>query len=160
MARHEEKLNLFIGKTDNNTYLFLAETFEYDDWMKWLTYFEVDLLTEEDLEERFDNYEWDDLWRDAVWHKKTEEWLSDWIDSIRCYDWLTVCIDTSYCNEVDKYLEEINKIEEKNYEYSDCIASGRFGNDYNNRLLNKDNYEYVNEENFNKLLELHKQFEE
>lgn len=160
MARKEEELNLFIGKTKNNSYLFLNRTFEYDDWMKWLNYFEVGLYTERQLEDRFDNYDWENLWRDAVWNKQTEEWLDDWVDSIRCYDWLTTVIDTSYCNVVDKYLEEINKKEETNYEYSDCIACGRFGNGSNNYLLNREEYEYVNEENFNKLLELHKQFEE
>lgn len=160
MNCERNKLWLFIWKTTDNTYLFLEEAFKYEDWMKWLTYAEFELLTEEQLEDRFDNYDWEDFWIEAVRAKQTTEWLDDWVDSVRAYDWLTSVIDTSYCCDIEDELWQINEKEWTDYEYSNCIGWWRFGNSYNNDKLNRDNYEYVNEENFKELLRLYKEYEE
>lgn len=160
MNCERKKLWLFIWKTNEGSYFFLEDAFKYEDWRKGLTYSMFELLTEEQLEDRFNNYDWDYLWIEAVKAKRTTEGLDDWIESVRMYDWLTTVIDTSYCCEVEDEIKRINEIEGTEYEYSDCISWGRFGSDRNNYLLNRDSYEYVNEENFKKLQELYIEYEQ
>ena len=50
----------------------------------------------------------------------------------------------------------VNEIEDQDYEYSDCVSVGRI---FDEEMLDRDFREYVNEENYKKLLDLYQEYE-
>jgi hypothetical protein len=53
-------------------------------------------------------------------------------------------------------MDDVNEKEDQEYEYSDCVSVGRI---FNEEMLDRDFREYVDEENYKKLLELYKEYE-
>ena len=57
---------------------------------------------------------------------------------------------------LDEPIKYANEIEDQDYEYTDCVSTGRI---FDKEMLDRDFREYVDEKNFNKLVELYKEYE-
>lgn len=72
-------------------------------------------ITEEQIERSWDEYELRDYWVDAVNANRTDESLSDWIESVK-YEQdenLPFCDDSSFRYETENALEELPKYSKK-----------------------------------------------
>ena len=71
--------NLFIWKSNSWEYIFLQEAFEYREWrLKWLNWTYFNFLTQSDLDDRIEDYDWYELWKDAVQAEQTTSSFDDW----------------------------------------------------------------------------------
>lgn len=157
--RHENKFNLFIGKSKDWEYIFLEESFMYKDWMSGLTWTLFEFLTQYELDKRIDDYDWLDLWKEAVYHWNCTESYQDWKDEILDnWDAEMTVRDNSY--EWEEWLEEAMKYaseqEGYDYEYSDCRWWWRIFDEEN---IKEDYYEYFIPENLKKLQEQYREYE-
>lgn len=155
MDREEIKLNMFLWKTKEWEYVFIDSAFKYKDWMSWLTYHVFEFLTKYEIDKRIDDYDWLWLWKDAIKADQTTQWFNDWVDEIiDCWEAEEVVRDSSYCNYswLISQMELASEKDWEDYEYSDCRWWWRLWKD--SEYSDKNNYEYINEENFNKFLKL------
>lgn len=161
MERFENKFNLFIGKSKDWEYIFLEEAFKYGrDWMKGLTWSTFEFLTQYDLDERIDNYDWMELRKDAVYHWNCTDSYQDWVEEVKDnWDAEATVKDDSYCNEqwLKGAMDVARQHEERDYEYSDCRGGWRI---FEHEMLSEDYYEYVIPENLKTLRSLYYKYEE
>ena len=158
-TREAKELHLFIWKEAHSwEYVFLDEAFKNGNDFKGLTGTKFIFLTEEEVSDRIDDYDFHELRVDAVKCNNTDDWFDDWFDSLYESEKLDCVLDDSYsgtswlCNTIN----DVNKKEDQDYEYSDCVSTGRI---FDEEMLNRDFREYVDEENYKKLLELYKEYE-
>lgn len=152
--------NLFIWKSNDWEYIFLQEAFEYREWrLKWLNWTYFNFLTQSDLDDRIEDYDWYELWKEAVQAEQTTSSFIDWEDEVKdCWDAEWVARDSSYEDEdwLQKAMEYANKKEETDYEYSDCIWCWRMFNEEN---IKEDYYEYFIPENLEILKKEYNKYE-
>lgn len=163
--RDEKKRNLFIGKTTDGTYLFLEDAFKYLDdetkkvWLKGLTGFELEFLTQWDMDRRIDDYDWLELWKEAVCYWNCTERYKDWKDEVLDNGDAEMTVrDDSFCDEkcVQEALEYVNEKEEADYEYTNCVGCWRYFDDED---IKAENFEYYIEENLKTLQRLYNEYE-
>ena len=152
--------NLFIWKSNSWEYIFLQEVFEYRDWkVKWLCWASFNFLTQSELDDRIEDYDWYDFWKEAVCYNHTTLWFNDWVEEIKD-NWDAECVarDSSYEDEewLQKAMEYANKKEETDYELSDCIRWWRIFNEEN---IKEDYYEYFIPENLEILKKEYNKYE-
>lgn len=159
--RKATNYDLFIGKTIDWTYMFLEEAFQYWDWLKWLTGYELEFHTEEEsessLEDFFDGEGYDFYIQYLEKERPNDVSYNDWCDMVR--DEKSNDYDDSFCCEkcVEDAMDYANEKEGENYEYTNCIACWRHFNEEN---IKEENYEYFIEENLKLLQKLYKEYEE
>lgn len=162
MDREAIKLNMFLGKTNSWEYVFIDEEFKYKDWMYGLTYSVFQFATEDELEKlKEDYYSSDDAYDMFIeyikYHKPRNMSYDDWSDMAMSES--DYPFDDSYSNEfwlTDIMAKESERIWE-DLEYSNCIWWWRLWKD--SEYSDKNNYEYINEENFEKFLKLLPEYE-
>lgn len=157
--RHENKFNLFIGKSKDWEYIFLDESFAYSDWMSGLTWTSFEFLTQYDLDKRIDDYDWEELWKEAVYHWNCRDSYRDWVEEVKSnWDAEMTVKDDSYCDEerLQEAMKYANEKEERDYEYSDCRGGWRMFDEDN---IKEDYYEYFIPENLKKLQEQYREYE-
>lgn len=152
--------NLFIWKSNNWEYIFFQEAFEYIGWrLKWLTWAYFNFLTQSDLDDRIEDYDWYELWKDAVQADQTTLSFNDWVDEVKdCWDAEWVARDSSYEDEkrLQASMKYVNEKEGTDYEYSDCIWWWRIFNEEN---IKEDYYEYFIPENLEILKKEYNKYE-
>lgn len=160
MDREEKKLNMFLGKTTSWEYVFVDYAFRYKDWMSWLTHSIFEFLTQDELDERIDDYDWIYIWKDAVANDVTTESFDDWFDYVK-YSWdaKSIVRDDSYWYHswLTSQMKLASERDWKEYEYSDCIWWWRLWKD--SKYSDRNNYEYIDEENFNEFEKLLAEYE-
>lgn len=164
MTENRLTLNLFIWKRTDGEMVFLEEAFMHSPDFKGLTWNGFQFYTEEEKEEDEERYFDDEDYVEesyCAYIKRTHNWcctVEDWIDFVKQENPDGICYDNSYrCkSRVEEAMEVAREKDDEEYEYTDCIHSGRM---FNEDYLNRDNYERVIEENFEKLKELYKDFE-
>lgn len=158
--RYENKLNLFIGKSKDWEYIFLDEAFTYGNWwMSGLTWTTFEFLTQYDLDNRIEEYDWEELWKEAVYHWNCKDSYRDWVEEVKSnWDAESTVKDDSYSWEerLEKAMQYANEKEERDYEYSDCRWGWRMFDEEN---IKEDYYEYFIPENLKKLQELYREYE-
>lgn len=124
MENIETPYNKLVGKKDGLWY-FIDYSFVHSDSFKWLTGTTVEFLTENEYQDRCDNYEVDELWKMAVAAGDTTEWLEDWKESI---DVGKLAIDHSYnsSERMQKGMKIASEYDDEQYKYSDCQWWGRY----------------------------------
>lgn len=159
-TREAKELHLFIWKEAHSwEYVFLDEAFKNGNDFKGLTGQKFIFLTEEEVSDRIDDYDFHDLRVEAVKHNNTDDWYSDWFDSLDEREKEQCVLDDSYsgtswlCNTMD----DVNGKEDQDYEYSDCVSVGRI---FNEEMLDREFWEYVDEENFKKFVLLFNEYEQ
>ena len=158
-TREAKELHLFIWKEAHSwEYVFLDEAFKNGNDFKGLTGTKFVFLTEEEVSDRIDDYDFHDLRVEAVKHNNTDDWYSDWFDSLDEREKEQCVLDDSYSGTVwlNNAMDDVNEKEDQDYEYSDCVSGGRI---FDEEMLDRDFREYVDEENYKKLLELYKEYE-
>jgi len=159
--RTSQTYNLFIGKSNDWEYVFLEEAFKYGkDWMKGLTWNTFEFLTQWDLDKRIDDYDWLDLWKEAVYHWNCTDSYQDWVEEVKDnWDAEATVKDDSYCNEprLVEAMSLANQHESEDYEYSDCRGGWRI---FNHEMLSERYYEYVIPANLKILRDLFYKYEE
>ena len=163
MEREEKELNLFIGKTNDWEYVFVEKCFkDWGGWC-WLTWNWFEFLTEMQKDERDDDYlydgDWEYLFCEYIKYSHDHNTsFEDWVEMCKDEHPNWVSLDDSYCGEewLQDIMEYASEKEWYDYEYSNCIHWGRM---FDEQYVNRDNYEYVDEDNFNKLVELYKEYE-
>lgn len=158
-TREAKELHLFIWKEAHSwEYVFLDEAFKNGNDFKWLTGQKFIFLTEEEVSDRIDDYDFHDLRVDAVKYNNTDDWYSDWRDSLSESEELSCVLDDSYSGTswVSNTMDDVNEKEDTDYEYSDCVSVGRI---FDEEMLDRDFREYVDEENFKTFLDLYKEYE-
>lgn len=165
--REATTYGLLIWKDKCWQYIILDEAFKYADWFKWLTWIVMDFHTEQEYEDARDNFiESDDfkyLRKQAVEDDRTEQSFQDWKEEVIEED-TDLVYDSSYRCEwrMDAVLECIDKHEyeetwvHKTSEFSDCVWWWRC---FDEEMLKKENWEWVEEENFKKFVELYNEYE-
>ena len=158
--RISQTYNLFIGKSKDWEYIFLDEAFRYGkDWMKGLTWNTFEFLTQYDLDKCIDDYDWLELWKEAVYHWNCTDGYEDWVDEVKSnWDAEMTVRDDSYSWEerLEKAMKYANEKEERDYEYSDCRWGWRMFDEEN---IKEDYYEYFIPENLKKLQELYEKYD-
>ena len=158
-TREAKELHLFIWKEAHSwEYVFLDEAFKNGNDFKGLTGTKFIFLTEEEVSDRIDDYDFRQLRVDVVNCNNTDDWYSEWRDSLDESEELRCVLDDSYSGTswVNNAIAYANVIEDQDYEYSDCVSGGRI---FDEEMLNRDFREYVDEENYKKFLELYKEYE-
>lgn len=158
--RKETTYNLFIWKSKDWEYIFLEDSYQYWDWTKWLTWNSFNFLTQSELDDRIEEYDWYDYWKDAVNADRTTQWYNDWVEEIKdCWDAELTVRDDSYNYEdwLMNAMEYANKEEETDYEYSDCIWWWRMFDEEN---IQENYYEYFIPENLETLKKLYSEYEQ
>lgn len=167
MPRQAEQFHILIWKDKEWDYIFLDEAFKYSDWFKWLVWTKMVFHTESEYEEAREDYIQSDdlkyLWKDAVANDATEESFQDWKEEVIDED-NELIYDSSYrcAYWIDKALEIIDKHEyEETWlhvtsEFSDCVWWWRC---FDEEMLHRDYWEWVEEENFKKFVELYNEYE-
>lgn len=158
--RTSQLYNLLIGKTKDWEYIFLEESFKYKDWMKGLTWNTFEFLTQWDLDRRIDNYDWLELWKEAVYHWNCTQWYDDWVEEVKDnWDAENTVRDSSYCKEqwLKDAMEFVNLHESGDYEYSDCRGGWRI---FKHEMLSENYYEYVVPKNLKVLRDLFYEYED
>lgn len=158
-TREAIELHLFIWKEAHSwEYVFLDEAFKNGNDFKGLTGQKFIFLTEEEVSDRIDDYDFHELRVDAVKYNNTDDWYSEWRDSLDENEKLSCVLDDSYSGTSWVYnaMSYANVIEDQDYEYSDCVSGGRI---FDKEMLDRDFREYVDEENYKKLLDLYKEYE-
>lgn len=155
----EKNYDLFIGKLKNGGYVFLDYAFVHWDSFKGLTWYELEFLTEEMLDDERDNYDWEDLRRAEVRNWTTELGLDDWVENVERWDGRQSILDESYCYHscVQEAMEEASERDGVEYEYTNYIWWWRHFNE--NNIEAKD-YEWYVPENLELLQKLYKEYEE
>lgn len=153
--------NLLIGKSKDWEYIFLEEAFSYGkDWLKGLTWNTFEFLTQWDLDRRIDNYDWLELWKEAVYHWNCTQWYDDWVEEVKDnWDAENTVIDSSYYKEdwLKEAMERASWLEGYDYEYSDCRGGWRI---FKIEMLSEDYYEYVIPNNLKTLRDLYFKYED
>lgn len=162
MKRQQTDYNIFLGKMKNiNEYVFLDYTFK--DWaMSGLTYSAFEFATKDELEEmKEDYYSSDDAYDMFIeyikYHKPRNMTYNDWSDM--AMDESDYPFDDSYSNKswLSDVMELVNEREDAEYEKSNYIGWWRMWK--NSEYADRENYEYVNEENFEKFILLYNEYE-
>ena len=159
--RTEKTYNLFIWKTNDWTYLFLEDAFRYwDDWMHWLTGFEMEFHTDEEWEQSLDDlFDWDgyDFYLEYLkCNRPNDISYNDWCDMVR--DEKDSDYDDSFSGYscVEDALEYASKKEDIDYTLTNCIGCWRHFNDEN---VKTEYYEYYIPKNLKLLQKLYKEYE-
>lgn len=149
--------NLFIGKSNDGEYIFLEEAFKHWDWFKWLTWNTFEFLTQWDLDKRKEDYDWLELWKEAVYHWNCTDSFEDWKEEAMEDD--NCVLDDSYSQEewLRNAMDVANQHESEDYEYSDCRGGWRM---FNHEMLSERYYEYVIPANLKVLRDLFYKYEE
>lgn len=158
-TREAKELHLFIWKEAHSwEYVFLDETFKNGNDFKGLTGQKFIFLTEEEVSDRIDDYDFHELRVEAVKADNTCEWYIDWRDSLSEREEVQCVLDDSYSGRswLNNAMDDVNEKEDQDYEYSDCVSVGRI---FDEEMLDRDFREYVDEENYKKLLDLYKEYE-
>lgn len=158
-TREAKELHLFIWKEAHSwEYVFLDEAFKNGNDFKGLTGQKFIFLTEEEVSDRIDDYDFHELRVEAVRNNNTDDWYSDWFDSLYESEKLGCVLDDSYSGTswLNNTMGYANEIEDQDYEYSDCVSGGRI---FDEEMLDRDFREYVDEENYKKLLDLYQEYE-
>lgn len=158
-TREAKELHLFIWKEAHSwEYVFLDEAFTYWNDSKGLTGCKFIFLTEEEVSGRIDDYDFHELRVDAVKYNNTDDWYSDFVDSLDESEKLSCVLDDSYSGTswLSNAMDDVNKKENKDYKYSDCVSTGRI---FVEEMLDRDFREYVDEENYKKFLDLYQEYE-
>ena len=158
-TREAKELHLFIWKEAHSwEYVFLDEAFKNGNDFKGLTGQKFIFLTEEEVSDRIDDYDFHELRVDAVKAGYTDDWFDDRFDSLDESEKLSCVLDDSYSGTswLNNAMNDVNKKEDQDYEYSDCVSVGRI---FDEEMLDRDFREYVDEENYKKFLELYKEYE-
>lgn len=141
-TREAKELHLFIWKEAHSwEYVFLDEAFKNGNDFKGLTGCKFIFLTEEEVSDRIDDYDFHELRVEADESEKLGCVLDD---SYSGRDWL------------DEPIKYANEREDQDYEYTDCVSTGRI---FDKEMLDRDFREYVDEENYKKLLDLYQEYE-
>ncbi len=159
-TREAKEFNLFIWKEAHSwEYVFLNEAFKNGDDFKGLVGHKFIFLTEEEVSDRIDDYDFHELRVEAVKYNNTDDWFDDWVDSLDENEKLSCVLDDSYSGRewLDEPIKYANEIEDKDYEYTDCVSTGRI---FDKEMLDRDFREYVNEENYKKFVLLFNEYEE
>ena len=124
MDNEETKYNKLIGKIGDE-YYFLDHTFNHADNFKGAVGSTMQPLTEEEYNERVDNYfDVDNIrefWQQAVEADKTDMGLDEWIEFVRNTDGEENVIDRSYPN----YGEQLKKLLGEEVFEVECTGGGR-----------------------------------
>lgn len=159
--RTSQTYNLFIGKSNDWEYVFLEEAFKYGkDWMKGLTWSTFEFLTQWDLDKRIEDYDWLELWKEAVYHWNYTDSYQDYVEEVKDnWDAEATVKDDSYCNEqwLKDAMDVARQHELEDYEYSDCRGGWRI---FNHEMLSERYYEYVIPANLKILRDLYYKYEE
>ena len=158
-TREAKELHLFIWKEAHSwEYVFLDEAFKNGNDFKGLTGQKFVFLTEEEVSDRIDDYDFHELRVDAVKYNNTDDWYSDWRDSLSESEELSCVLDDSYSGTswLNNTMDDVNEKEDTDYEYSDCVSTGRI---FTEEMLDREFWEYVDEENYKKLLDLYQEYE-
>ena len=115
-TREAKEFNLFIWKEAHSwEYVFLDEAFKNGNDFKGLTGTKFIFLTEEEVSDRIDDYDFHELRVDAVKYGNTDDWYSDWLDSLDEDEKLRCVLDDSYSGRdwLDETIKYANGIEDK-----------------------------------------------
>ena len=159
-TREAKELHLFIWKEAHSwEYVFLDEAFKNGNDFKGLTGQKFIFLTEEEVSDRIDDYDFHDLRVEAVKHNNTDDWFDDWVDSLDERNKVQWVLDGSYSrqNWLRNAMDDVNEKEDTDYEYSDCVSGGRI---FDEEMLDREFWEYVDEENFKKFVLLFNEYEQ
>ena len=158
--KEETIYNCFIGKSKDGEYIFLEDAFRYPDGFKWLTWTIFKFLTEYELDRRIREYDWLELWQEAVFHWNCTQGYDDWVEEIKdIWEARQIVRDNSYENAewTQGAMSVARQNEQKEYEYSDCIGGWRI---FEHKMLSEDYYEYFIPENLRLLRNLYYKYEE
>ena len=111
------------------------------------------------LDKEFEDYDWEELWKEAVYHWNCRDSYRDWVEEVKSnWDAEMTVKDDSYCDEewLQEAMKYANEKEERDYEYSDCRGGWRMFDEDN---IKEDYYEYFIPENLKKLQEQYREFE-
>lgn len=159
-TREAKELHLFIWKEAHSwEYVFLDEAFKNGNDFKGLTGQKFIFLTEEEVSDRIDDYDFYELRVEAVKAGNTCEWFRDWLDGLDEREKIQCVLDDSYSGRdwLDEPIKYANEIEDQDYEYTDCVSTGRI---FDKEMLDRDFREYVDEENFKKFVLLFNEYEQ
>jgi hypothetical protein len=123
--KEKTEYNKLVGRNTDWEIIVLDYSFTHSDELKWLTGSRFNLLTEEDFQQRKDNYDYKELRQMAVADWRTEDSLDDFKAEVE--DDIDLFIDTSYSNKdyATEMIEKFSKIDWVQYEYTDCTWWGR-----------------------------------
>lgn len=161
--RNAKEYNLFIGKTKDGTYLFLEESFSYDDDNKFkgLTGYELEFHTEDEGRESLEDFLMDgDSYDYYIEYLKRETpqdvSYDDWCDMVR--DEKETDYDDSFCNKqwVIDAIKYANEKEGEEYYYTNCISCWRL---FKDETIQVENFEYCIPENLKLLQQLYAEYE-
>lgn len=134
MSRYEKKYGKLVGRI-GDVYYFLDYVFKHDDGLQGATGTKLSPISKQEYYNRTDpdniRDRYEDIWRETVIARKTEEGLDDWINSVIEADGAEECaFDTSYWNsDMWTQLRELGFNEEE-YPVFECTGGGRcFSND-------------------------------
>lgn len=159
--------HILIWKDKYWDYVFLDEAFKHSDNFKWLCWTRMQFHTEEEYEEArqmvIDDWWLRELWVEAVKANRTDESLDDWSKDVMDED-EDYPYDPSYRCEwrIDDALEIIDKHEYEDTgihatsEFSECTWWGRC---FNEDMLKRSYWEWVEPINFRKLKRLYNIYE-
>ena len=163
MTRKETALHLFIGKTKNEEYIFLDNAFDNGSF-KGLCGSGFRFYTEfakENMEEDY-FYGSDDCIEFFCDYVKRMHDLdcsyNDWVDMVKDENPNGACFDDSYSSEdwLTSVMELAGEKDWVEYVSSDCCIGWRM---FDDRYLDKDFYEWVDEENLKTLIEYYNEYE-
>lgn len=125
--RKETQKNLFLGKSLDGEFVFLDYAFEYEDWgMKGLVFSIFNFHTEEEKNQALEDYDFYDLWKEAVASDQTTQSLEDWTDEVKS-DFEVY--DESYRGRswLNEWVEQAKKEDWVDYseDATECIWWGR-----------------------------------
>ncbi len=127
--REEIKYNKLIGRQDDE-FVFLDYVFRHSDGFHGATGTRMRPISKSEYEDRTDRDNlkeyYEDIWRDMVSNRKTDEGLEDWIETVIRIDGVEeTAFDTSYWNS--PMWDAIRKkgYPEDEYPVFECSGGGR-----------------------------------
>lgn len=160
-----QKLNLFLGKTNDWEFVFLESAFKYEDWMSGLTYNVFEFKTEDDKDNDEESY-FDDTseteYMFCEYIKYSHDWntsVNDWIEMVKDERQNWACYDDSYSWEewLEDAMEYASEVDDEDYEYSNCRWWWRLWKD--SVYSDIDNYEYTIADNWDRFQKLLVEYE-
>ena len=163
-----QKVNMFVWKDKNWCYVFVDDAFKHSDWFKGLCWSIFEFHTEDEADRALEDYVYntDDLlfiYTDMFRAGKISrsESFDDWRDRVYEQDWYSTIYDGSYQWE-DWLKDAVYYAGEKEWvdyavKCTNCVWWWRC---IHRDMLNYDYWDYVIDDNFKKLKELYKEYEQ
>ena len=136
-----EKVEQFVGITENNVYVFVDKFFKQGD-IFGATGTRLVPVSEQFVHDRikeFKDYEWSSIahiYDEQDTEQSWDEWISTWSD----YELEELAVDSSGGKYWDKIQELCKEHEEFEFYTTDCIGGGRM---FDDKIVDPDNYRYL-----------------